>query len=260
MSIIKIISQVRSGVVQIIFEHNRDVVGSGSGFLVEGGLITNSHVIRAGTFDVMRIRLSDTDPEDPESYYRLLSDSLNQSIIIEDSSKSKDYVFLSFNEPELEERYRFSFAKDISAHVGERVSFLGFPFGMAQLTAHIGYISSKFEKNGIEIFQIDGSINNGNSGGPLINDDGDVIGLITRAVTGIIEEQFNQLIEALRSNQVALENAQAVLRIGSIDPIDAIRASQSAMESIAINLKRSANVGIGYAYSSKYIRDAIKNL
>jgi len=128
---------------------------------------------------------------------------------------------------------------------------------MAQLTAHLGHVSSIHERNGTKVLQIDGSINGGNSGGPLVNEDGNVIGVVTRAVTGLIEEQFERLVNALRHNQEALQGGGARVLLGGIDPIQALRASQTAMEQIARDLHRSANVGIGYAYSAEYVRDAV---
>ena len=145
--------------------------------------------------------------------------------------------------------------------VGESAVFLGFPFGMTQLTSHVGFISSIHNRNSVKVIQIDGSVNGGNSGGPLLDiKTGKVAGIVTRSVTGLIEEQFRNLLYALQQNQKALEGAKSVMRIGSIDPIQAIIASQAAMEQIAKDLHRSANVGIGYAYSAEYIRDAIIKL
>lgn len=68
-----------------------------------------------------------------------------------------------------------------------------------------------------------------------------------------LEKQFNDLIEALRKNQVALQQSKVSMHVGGIDPIGAIRASQAAMERIALNNEWSANVGIGYAYSAEYV-------
>jgi hypothetical protein len=43
--------------------------------------------------------------------------------------------------------------------------------------------------------------------------------------------------------------------IAGLDPVDGLRASQAAMLQIATNLRRSANVGIGYAFGSNHVRD-----
>lgn len=259
MNPVELIAQMRSGVAQVLVEHERVRIGSGSGFLVEGGLVTNSHNIRSRDVDAIIIRFADTDSEDSASYIRMLPEDC---VVAESPENERDYIYLRLLDSDFNDRYVFEFTDSSSPlSVGEQVLFLGFPFGMTQLTSHIGYVSSIHERNEVEIIQIDGSVNGGNSGGPLLDlKTGKVAGIVTRAVTGIIEEQFNRLIEALQQNQAACRGAQITMTIGSINPIQAIEASQRAMEKIARDLYRSANVGIGYAYSAKYVRDYIAQI
>lgn len=261
MNSIDLIAQVRSGIAQVSVERDRERVGSGSAFLVHGGLVTNSHVIRPARIDAICIRFEDTDPDDASSYIRLLPETCYKAIAAESPENDKDYAFLQLSESEFGGRHLFEFTNSADLSAGQQVLFLGFPFGMSQLTCHLGYISSMHTRNGVDIIQIDGSVNGGNSGGPLLDlRSGKVVGIVTRAVTGFIAEQFDQLISALRKNQEALSQGHTLIKVGGIDPIQAIRASQAAMEQIARNLRSSANVGIGYAYSSNYVRDRIASL
>lgn len=234
----------KSGVVQIFLEKNHQKIGNGSGFLVDNGIVTNSHVIRAANFDAIAIRFSESNPNDQGSYLRV---NVNDAVAAESQENERDYAFLQMTEPEFDGKYLFNFSEDEEIEVGQKVAFMGYPFGLNNLTCHIGYISSIYEKNDVRIFQIDGSVNGGNSGGPLISlESGNVIGIITRSQTGLIEEQFKNLLQALRSNQEALSNAKTMISIGGFDPVKGFIASQAAMEVIAQNLRRSANVGIGY--------------
>lgn len=257
MEIVETLKRVRSGVAQILIERERRLLGFGSGFLVEGGLVTNSHNIRSHEIDAIAIRFDDMDPADSSAFIRLAPDDY---VAAESTQDDKDYVYLKMSEPEFDGRHIFQFSESSNAiQVGESSVFLGFPFGMTQLTSHLGFISSIHNRNGVNVIQIDGSVNGGNSGGPLLDiKTGRVAGIVTRAVTGLIEEQFRNLLYSLQQNQKALNGAKSVMRIGSVDPIQAIMASQAAMEQIAKDLHRSANVGIGYAYSAEYIRAAIK--
>ncbi len=257
MTAIELISQVRSGIAEIALERNRQVLGNGSAFLIQGGILTNSHVIRPpGQFDAIRIRFEDSD-----QHIRLLPNDFYNATLAESLESELDYAFINLEVPEFEGRYRFEFGDVADIAVGESVLFLGFPFGMPQLTAHMGYVSSIHEQQGRNIIQIDGSVNGGNSGGPLLSiKTGNVVGIITRAVTGIIEQEFDNLIATLQNNQRILSQTKAVIKVGGIDPIQGLSASQAAMEQIARNLKRSANVGIGYAFSINPIRDHIQNL
>lgn len=248
----------KSGVVQIYLEKNHQKIGNGSGFLVNNGIVTNSHVIRAANFDAIAIRFDESNPNDQENYIRVV---INDVVAAESHENEKDYAFLKMAEPEFNGKYRFNFSEDEEIEVGQRVAFMGYPFGLNNLTCHIGYISSIYEKNDVRIFQIDGSVNGGNSGGPLISlESGHVIGLIARSQTGLIEEQFKNLLHALRSNQEVLSKAKTSMSIGGFDPVQGFIASQAAMEIIAQNLRRSANVGIGYAFSSDYAKDHINSL
>lgn len=251
----EIIRDVSSGIIHLVFLQGRERVSSGSGFLSGNRLITNSHVIRFGDFDAVAIRFHDSDTQDQDlsDAIRLSRDDFLSMIVKESLEEMEDYAVLRADEPEFAGRYNFELGSVEDVVVGQQVIFLGFPFDSLHLTAHVGYVSSKHQTKGINIIQIDGSVNGGNSGGPLLNiDTGKVAGIVTRKATGL-EKQFDELIEALRKNQIALQNVRASMSIGGINPLDAIRASQAAMERIARNIERSANVGIGYAYSVEYV-------
>jgi len=263
MTPVNLIAKVRSGVAQIILAHNNKSISSGSAFLVEGGLVTNSHNIRSRNFDTIAIRFADSNPSDKRSYIYLSREECDKIIAKESIESERDYVYLKLTHPKFKGRHVFEFTDSSNLSVGEQVVFLGFPFGTNQMTAHIGYVSSIHEENRVEIIQIDGSVNGGNSGGPLLDlKSGKVVGIVTSACVGFLVKQFDELIGTLRENQKVLEQAQASgsVKLLGIDPLDGLKKSQVAMEQIAMNLKQSANVGIGYAYSSNYVRDDIAQL
>ena len=261
MKPVELIEKCRSGIAQISLESERGRIGSGSAFLVNGGIVTNSHNLRSIPFDTFVIRFENDKNNDSGDEIRLLSKNCMDSIVVESPEDEKDFVYISLSEPEFNGRHIFELSDSSSLSVGEQVVFMGYPFGSPHLTAHIGYVSSLHQSNGVKIIQIDGSVNSGNSGGPLIDlKTGKVAGIITRAETGLLREQFDRLLQALKDNQRILQRQQqsgVTMSIGGIDPIGAIRASQVSMEQIVTQLRRSANVGIGFAFSAQYVKDEV---
>jgi S1-C subfamily serine protease len=153
----------------------RSVEESGSGVLVgvagqRGALVlTNNHVIQQATPDQITVSLADnrilkpaqvwSDPESDIAVMRLdVSDVLPTA-----SLGNSDQV-----------------------HVGQWVLAIGSPFGLNQTVTH-GIISAR-ERGQVSLgntirikdfLQTDAAINPGSSGGPLVNLDGEVIGINT---------------------------------------------------------------------------------
>lgn len=251
----KLIQELSSGIVHLVFLLNRERVSSGSGFLSGKRLITNSHVIRFGDFDTVAIRFHDSNTADLSDAIKLSRDDFLSIVIKELPEEMEDYAVLRADEPEFAGRYNFELGSVEDVVVGQQVVFLGFPFDSLHLTAHVGYVSSKHQTKGINILQIDGSVNGGNSGGPLLTiESRRVAGIVTRKETGL-GKQFKELIKGLQNNQELLQQLKGMGTVSffGLDIMGAFRASQATMEKIALNIERSANVGIGYAYSAEYV-------
>jgi len=73
---------------------------------------------------------------------------------------------------------------DRPVHEGDKVIAIGHPFGLSY-TATEGIVSkAKRLQNGLDYIQIDAAINPGNSGGPLVNTDGEIVGVNTFIIKG----------------------------------------------------------------------------
>jgi len=76
-----------------------------------------------------------------------------------------------------------------TVQVGEQVFIVGAPYGIAH-TLTVGYVSGRHKPNTIyaelplaEFLQTDAAINQGNSGGPMFNLNGEVIGIVSHIVS-----------------------------------------------------------------------------
>lgn len=76
-----------------------------------------------------------------------------------------------------------------SVRVGDQVLVVGAPYGLAY-SLSVGHVSARWPPNSVypafplaEFFQTDATINTGNSGGPLFNLAGDVIGIVSHNIS-----------------------------------------------------------------------------
>ncbi|MFA6896911.1 MAG: serine protease [Patescibacteria group bacterium] len=250
MIIQEIINQTRSGVCKIEFYLNGVLVNSGSGFIYKGRLVTNSHVFHPSGFvfdNETKLNLIFGDKEKTELEMKDLK------LITGSDESNADFAVYDVSEKvrDIEKRFNFDLSNLEYISEGDEVVLLGFPFGTSYLTTHYGRISALYEDGGINKIQIDASINQGNSGGPLYHLATEkVIGIVTRKQSGLAKD-FDDLLESFSENIRALEAAQKNGSIGmlGINPIEFFKVSQNQMKLISQNIKRSANTGIGYAFS-----------
>ncbi|MCY3687931.1 MAG: Do family serine endopeptidase [Gammaproteobacteria bacterium] len=145
--------------------------GAGSGVIVDAGegfVVTNHHVIDQATS--VTVRLSDGRSAEAE----LLG-----------SDASTDLALLRI---ELDDLVEIAFADIETVRVGDFVVALGNPFGIGQ-TATSGIVSalgrSGLNNNNYEDFiQTDAAINVGNSGGALVDLEGNLVGINTAIISG----------------------------------------------------------------------------
>ena len=140
-------------------------VGSGTGFIVssDGYILTNNHVVSGAT-----------------SITVTLSTSRELEAQVVGSDKATDLAVLKVQASDL---LPAKLGSSDAMEVGDWVLAIGSPFGLDQ-TVTAGIISAKGRSRvGItdyeDFIQTDAAINPGNSGGPLVNLNGEVIGINT---------------------------------------------------------------------------------
>ncbi len=168
----------------------RPVFSVGSGFIVDktGYIVTNSHVIA----NAERITVKLDSGEEFTASVVGVDGRDETDLAVLKINTGRDLPFLKFGDSD-------------KAEVGDWVLTLGSPFGLAR-SVSAGIISqTRRETPGMSPFQrfiqTDAVINPGNSGGPLVNMEGEVIGvnsLIATATGG-----YNGVGFALPSNESA---------------------------------------------------------
>ena len=148
--------------------------GSGTGFIIdnEGYILTNNHVVEGA--DIIKVTLQN----DKEYEAKLIGSDPKTDIalikIIQDNGEKTSFSFLTMGDSG-------------KLDVGEWVVAIGNPFGLDH-TVTTGVVSAMGRNIGSgpydEFIQTDASINPGNSGGPLLNMEGDVIGINTAIYSG----------------------------------------------------------------------------
>lgn len=159
------------------FNQNQVVRGLGSGFLIsdDGYILTNDHV--AGNATKISVTLTSGETVDAKL---VGSDPVSDIALLKIDKSGLPYV---------------TFGNSDNLIIGEWAIALGNPFGLFEIndkpTVTVGVVSAvnmKVSAEGNRVYkdmvQTDASINSGNSGGPLLNAMGEVIGMNTIIFTG----------------------------------------------------------------------------
>lgn len=256
-TIADLVDVVRSGVIHIEYSIDGDRIASGTGFMCRNHLVTNNHVYQVdGNPQVTLAWQPDADTASRNAIEVTYSD-FRRCFVSGSDEQHADFAILDVPELRQRELHQFEVATEGTNRIGNEVILLGFPFEQRNLVCHVGRISSLYTKNGIDVIQLDASVNPSNSGGPLIDPEGRVIGIITRKGTGL-SAAFDKLERILRENVSRLEGiipAEARRpRIEGVSLGNVALDGQQQLLQLAKEIRRSANVGIGYAFSIKHLQ------
>ena len=147
--------------------------GLGSGVLIsaDGQVLTASHVVQ--TADKVGV-------EFPSGHFSLAN--------IVASVPPGDVALLKLEDPPDDVKPAVLGDSDQS-FVGDQVFVVGAPYGLSH-TLTVGHLSARHAPNkvagnltGVELFQTDAAINTGNSGGPMFNLNGEVIGIVSHILS-----------------------------------------------------------------------------
>jgi serine protease Do len=142
----------------------------GSGFIIDGAghIVTNYHVVAGADRILVRLR-----------------DKREFEADLVGGDQKTDLALIKIADETPFPRVRMGDSQELQ--VGEWVLAIGSPFGLEQ-TVTAGIVSAKERVIGggpyDDYIQTDASINPGNSGGPLVNMEGEVVGINTAVISG----------------------------------------------------------------------------
>ena len=155
-----------------VYGQTVETASSGSGFIIseDGYVVSNYHVVE-GASSLTVITFDGTEyPAQLIGY-----DASNDISLLKVEASGLDPVTIGSSDELI---------------VGDQVVAIGNPLGELTSTLTVGYISAKDRTintdgtYGINMMQTDAAINSGNSGGPLFNMEGEVIGITTAKYSG----------------------------------------------------------------------------
>jgi S1-C subfamily serine protease len=193
------------------------VASTGTGFMYtkKGILVTCHHVVVGYNNVVCKF----SDDEDAEFY--------STKAVMHDTEH--DISILKV-EVDVEPLPPCKKTADIKA--GMPVFFSGYPLNLDVLTTHQGILSAiTADTTGVTTYLIDGSVNSGNSGCPLMNEQGEVIGVVNAK-----RMEQSELLSKVRGMSVG------AVSLHGVDLVQIYRA-----------LISNVQLGIGYAVPASYI-------
>ncbi len=169
---VKSVVMITAEMTTIMFGQTQTGVSSGSGFVLteDGYVVTNHHVVDSDTAVTVT-----------------MNDGTEYAAKVVGSDSTNDVAVLK-----IEERVKLQPVEIGSSNallVGDQVVAIGNPLGELTSTLTVGYVSAKerdvtTDGTTINMIQTDAAINSGNSGGPLFNSQGQVVGITTAKYSG----------------------------------------------------------------------------
>lgn len=191
------------------------ISGKGSGFVFakKGLLVTCNHVVSA-IFNVIKIKFPDA------------VEYIDAEVVLRD--EEHDLALLKFSDDTREPLKKC----DTEVTEGMPVIFSGYPLGLSDLTTHQGILSAIIKDAAeVETYVIDGSVNRGNSGCPLMTEDGEVMGVVN--ATRRERTELLRKVEEMQTGAVSLYGT------------DLIEIYQALIKNLQL--------GIGYSVPAFYI-------
>jgi serine protease Do len=202
-----VVSIVSKQVYQDIFGRSYESSGAGTGFIItsDGLIITNKHVVA----------------DESTQYTVVLSDGRNFDAVVQSRDTYLDFAVIKIDAKDLPV---VELGDSDEMQIGQWVVAIGNALGQFQNTVTVGVISAKnrqidaTDSSGRNsetldnLLQTDAAINSGNSGGPLTNLKGQVIGINTAVASQAQGIGFAIPINSIKSALESIKETGKIVR------------------------------------------------
>jgi S1-C subfamily serine protease len=222
-------------------------IGSGFRFVQEDVVVTNSHILPP---DPGAVPITGATAADTESKLEVVAASPEPHRDGDDFAILRAIDGFERNSDVLQPA-----TGDLNR--GDTVWFAGHPFEISEPLVHAAMVSGPHPHG----FYLDGSVNFGNSGGPVVTESGRVGGIITESEiyeSHSIEESINDLYgiqERMARIQEVHESEINGVHVEGLK-MDSIQTIQEAISILTENV--SSGIGVGYGIEP--VLEGLKNL
>ncbi len=203
--------------------------GNGSGLIIDGSgyVITNYHVIKDA--DKIAINISSNPDQD-----------LSAKVVVKDLKN--DLAILKITDSGFEEMKEISYSLVSGVQdVGTEVFTLGYPLAINSMGSEVkfadGSISAKSGyKDDVSAYQISVPVQPGNSGGPLFDYDGNLVGLVSAKISGSAIDNVSYAIKASYIASV-IESSKSTINVPSGKSSGDIKALIKQLDDYVVLIK-----------------------
>ncbi len=235
-SIVRVFAEPKEGINPLTAKYlvvDNKIYSTGTGFFVteNGHIATAAHVINDSNTIIVLLQ--------------------NQQQVLAKIIKINKDADIAIIKIEAQHTPKVNFGTYDKIKIGEEVGFIGYPLNFVIPLLTKGTISGKgnapmdINLQPVKVIIINSFVNKGNSGGPLFNINGEVIGIINaRQNTNELQQQFIQMPG----------NRGATMTIGGVDPI--LLAVETYNRAVAL-IGNTSQIGIGISTTSDYIQELL---
>ena len=218
--------------------HAMNIICKGTGFLISTGYVVTAYHVIENAYKIECLT--------PQGWIDLK---------LAKYSKQHDIALLK---PEIKWSKGIDIKLEVIPHLrkGEIVFTLGYPLTYYDLEPilSVGFLSSIQERNGVKRLIVNAAFNVGNSGGPLLNLQGDLLGIVV-AKSVFIEPLMNDILQVLRKPGVDLVYNTVRLPGGISEVITLSKVIQTIVKWVRNNIQTN----IGEAVSVEHLVQLLVN-